>query len=1295
MASTEPELVLRTALPLFLHVKTSAVETRHSLADTVSDIKEALATSTILTHASTFSLFYGDLDLTDLDDFSVLSDVFEQAGTYELRLVEKAYTLKDVYDQIMRFRENIGMNFFDHAARAKGVASGGTRFGRLGLADVRGSPEAESEKSPETAKSGEPSEAEAGKSSESGDANSTGKDEKSGENDKKSEESDKLEVSSKDSAAISAIVGNLLAQKPASLSEIASSDLVLSVWKLPLKSLSISQWSVPQTQKARGDLLYLTVTTLESETFSVTCHVLGFFVNRLSNANFDPSMKTGQKEYLLHHLIAAISPKFELTVESNKEAVSSGLPFAESYLIPSQASIASPWLVTDSQVKNAIVPDTFRAQVPLVSNGVDGAELVKDWNEEFQGIKEFPRELFNERLLRDKLLNKYIQEFSVAALDTAIEILRGNIGPLNPNERPEDHIFLRNNIFYSFGVNATGAHDETGGDEAARYCFGKDLATVRILNRLDVPGVCNLLTCVVDFLGQRVVCQAPVPGIFLDHRDENGEPVDKVVQGHSQDAGVIHTSEEFNEVLKPIGEALHLKSHNVKLALGVESDAELALSKDTKGIIGTDQRKYIIDLYRSTPLDIEFLDEHYDGSETSYPHREASLRHDAVEEWYKRRAAALFKVETERLDKEGKLDGDEKPQVAIPVDQIVLNPDAFTGVNELKEDRATVREVSSFIKKQLVPEFLDDVTKNLVPFDGAHLTAFMHRMGINMRYLGHIAQEALERVEVFDKETEEAVKVNKAAQEKKEEEKKKEEESKEEKKEEKKEEEKEEKAESAAKLVPVKANMMALHSLAIQEMVARASKHVIRKLGKDVPYLLKPYLVAHFHNCLLGQQVIANPSVEIDASLNSLFSQADTAFAKLESLDVVQAVEKEVFSRFRFQLEPDWLDYIKPLNLMRDIALKTGVQWKAQPYHFSKAEFEAASMETPVQKVANGSRKKEKGKARKQETETPVAKRSTVFVADDIVAIVPIVKDSSYRCSMVDEIYETAKSHLNKGDAEIGTTLMTELISFYQQIYGSVNSEISALYSTLALFYAERKMTKEASIAARKAIVLNERVHGTDSYETINAYIKASYFDSLNQDQASAFALNERAFQLWEQVYGNDHPNAVSTLTNFAAILQEMKLYKESSKLFARAIEVSDELNGELCDITALIRHRYAISLVHLGDYKGAQEQFAQAGDVFTKLVGPEDTLSKECANFVSQIETYIAYNQHQAAEQKKNEAGKKKQPTVKKPVKAPVQKKGKKNQAPASDPLIASKSVDEILQFIEGSQGRKKGKKN
>lgn len=1274
------EVVLRIALPSSLGQKIEYVETHHTLQDTVSDIKEALAASSMLSQLTNFSLFYGEVNVTDeFDDFAVLEEVFNAPGKFELQLSERAYSLKEVYDHLLRFRESIGMNFFDHAARSQGIGAGSVKFNRLGLGEVKKNEEKEEVKE-----------------------------------EKKDDEPETTEVTEKEKADIKAIVEKLIEPRETNIVKFASADSVLSSWKLPVKSLTLSQWTVPQLQKAKGDLLYLTLTTLESETFSITCHASGFFVNRLSNANFDPSLKINEKgafhrEYIFHNLVAALSPKFTATIEENKQAISKGSQFAESYLIPSQASITYPWAVTDTQVKNSIVPDYFRSQLPVISNGVDGADYVKDWNEEYQGIKEFSKDSFSERLLREKLLNKYIQEFSQISASTAVEILRGNIPPLNPGEAKDDHIFLRNNIFYSFGVNATGSHDNTGGDEAARYCFGKDLATVKLLNRLDVQGVSNLLTCIVDYLGQRVVCQAPVPGVFADQTDENGELIDKIVQGYSHDNNVIHTSEEFNNVLKPIGEAFHLKSHNVKLASGASTEQEIALSKDAKCIVGTDHRKYVIDLYRTTPLDIEFLDAHYDGSETSYPHKEASLRHDAVEEWYKRKAAALFKVETERLDKEGKLEGDEKPQVAIPVDQIVLNPDTFTGVDELKSDQDDVREVSSFIKKQLIPEFLDDVTKNLVPFDGAHLTALMHRLGINMRYLGYITEESVKRVEQFEKENEESIKTNEAeiAKKAEEEKNKTDEEKKEEEEKKKNEEEKEEeKKQSTAKLVPVRANMVALQELAVQEMIVRSAKHVIRKLGKNVPFLLKPYFIAHFHNCLLGQGVNKTPEVEIDASLKPLFSKTETAFTSLTPEDVIKAVEKEVFSRFRYSLSSNWADQIKPLSLMREIAIKVGIQWKAQPYVFTKEEFEArpltAATETDVSSVDFKSRRKGKGKGHKRQEKTaevsaPV-QRTSVFVADDVVDIVPVIKDASYRCSMVDEVYETAKSHLNKGDVEVGTTLMTELISFYQQIYGSVNSEISSLYSTLAQFYAERNMTGEASIAARKAIILNERIHGTDSYETVNSYIKASFFDSLNKDHASAFALNARALELWEEIYGPNHPNGVSTLTNFAAILQEMKLSKEASKLFGHAIEVSEKLNGEVSDITALIRHRYAISLVHLGNYKGAQDEFAKAGDVFSKLVGPDDALAKECLNFVTQIKTYVAYNEHQAAEQRKQQNGKAKvpaKPKVQQPQPAQKTKGGKKNQPTVSDPSIASKSVDEILQFIEGNKkSLKKNKK-
>lgn len=1293
-----PELKLRILLPACLGSKIEFVETSHNLLETISDIKEALAATSVLNSLTNYSLVYQGVRITEqFDEFATLQEVLgEVEGDISLELVEKPYTLKDIYDHLVRFRENVGMNFFDHAARSEGIGAGGSKLNSLGLKDIE-----------ITANSAE--------TAENKDQNESEKPaEKSGESSEEAQAAEKEatpEIDADEKAAIKEIVKVLVEPVSSDLAAHANTESVLAKWKLPIKALSLSQWNpVPQQQRLKGDLLYLTLTTLESETFSITCHASGFFVNRLSNANFNPAIKVNEKgvfhrEYILLNLVKQLSPLFSSTIESNKQSLSGASQFSEAYLIPSQAPSSYPWLVTEEQIKAQIVPDLSRSQVPLFSNGVDGAELVKDWNDEFQGIKEFPRESFNERLLRDKLLNKYIQEFNSTAVATAVDICKGNLVPLNPNESRDKHIFLRNNIFYSFGVNATGAHDATGGDEAARYCFAKDLATVKLLNRIDISGVYNLLTCIVDFLGERIICQAPVPGVFSDLTDEDGEPIDKVAYGYSLEANEIKASEKFDEVLKPFAEAFHLKPHALKLAGGAASD-NLVVSKDTKGIVGTDNRKYIIDLYRSTPLDIEFLDAHFDGSETSYPHKEASVRHEAVEEWYKRKAAAIFKVETERLEKEGEFDKKEKPQVAIPHDQITLNPDAFTGVEDSDEDKDAVRGLSKFIKDHLIPEFLDDVSKNAVPYDGSQLSDYLHKSGINVRYLGQIAQASLARVEAYETELAETVKANEAliAQRAEEEKQKKEEEKAEEKKdepkdEEKKDEEKKEAEPSAAKLIPVAANMRALNILAVQDMIARGVKHVLRKLSKDVPSLLMPHFVAHFHNCLLGAEVNAAPEVVVDESIKALFSESDFQFAQLTPATAVELVEKEVFARFRYTLGAEWTKNIRPVSLLREIARKFGIQWKAHAYYFTKDEFDAANQEAVEvnEPVVESSHKKKNKKKHAQQPVAQVTKKTTVFVAEDLVNFVPVVRDSTFRCSFVDEIFETARHQIQDGEKQIGLDLLAELVSFYQQIYGSVHLETTGFYSTLAQIYAECNMNAEASIVARKAAILFERLTGTDSYETINSYAKASFYDSINKDHVSAFKLNTRAFEDWSVVYGSDHPNTVNTLSNFGTILQELKLYGDAQKFFVRAIELSTQLNGELSDITGIIRHRYAIALVQTEKFKEALEQFTKAADIFNKVVGPDDVISKECTNFATNISGYLAYNEHQLAEKRKQLAQQAKlntKSTASAPVKPSVaHAKGKKGKKAVSNSEIGSKSVDEILSFIEGKLGGKKKK--
>lgn len=1278
------EIRVTIHLPKCIGVDIDFVKSVHSRQDTISELKDALASTSQINQITNYDLVYDGAKITEkFDHLTELGNVFaEGALEVKILMIERAYNLRAVYEHVNRFREKIGLNFYDYASKSFGVGVGYSSLNSLGLKLI----DAESKVKMEEA---------------------TTEASKEPEDQVFMSEEDSLELKKKTQAVLDVVDDSV-------------ADSVLEKWVLPLKSLTLSQWNpVPQQQKLKGDLLYLTLTTLESETFAITSHATGFFVSRMTGTNFNPVLKVNEKgvshkSYTLFKLISNLSPKFIATLSSNRSALFEASQFPETYLVPSQVVTRFPWAVTEEQQLNQIVPDYSRIQTPVFVNCSDGADLSKDWNDEFQSIKEFSRETFQERLLRDKLLNKCIQEFNLTATTTALDIIRGNLTPLNPNEEYKKHVFLRNNILYYFGVNATGYYDLTGGDEAARYCFGKDVNSIKIINRVDAGGACTLLSCVVDFMGERVICQAPIPGVFSEQFGPDGESIDKVSYGYFLENDEIKIDSIMEKSLKPMAEVFHLKPHSLKLPSGAATPvySKLIVSKDTKGIKGTDGRNYIIDLHRTTPIDINFLDSYYDiSADLSYPHKEASIRHEAVEEWYKRKTNDLFKKKIERLQKEGtsdKSDSDDKPPISIPYEEIIFNPDAFLGADDSEEDRYTVREISTLVTKYLIPEFLDDISKNTVPVDGTQLTSYLHKSGINMRYLGEIATQALAQIFEFqvNKEKKIAANENIIADFKKKQEaesedgegvKAKEEVEDEAKnrskggtKEEAKEYEEREKEQStAAQLYPVVATLNTLHELAVQEMIVRGVKHVLRKLGRDVPYFLKPQFVAHFHNCLLGSGVDLEPKASIDSCLKPFLSKEETKFVDLDTEKVKALVEHEVYTRFRFPLAVNWIESLKKPQILREIALRFGIQWKSQEYYYEKSTFDDAykTVENPQNEITLFGKKK-------KSAALPVepAVRATTFIPEDIIAFVPLVKDSTYRCLLVDEVFDTARHQLLQGDKNAGLDLCSELIASYQQIYGCVHSETADGFTALSQLYADCGMFSEACILSRKAIILNERLRGVDSYETVNSYIKSSIFEGLNKNPFNSFLLNGKAFCIWALIFGRDHPNTLNTFTSCAAILESLKLGEEAQRVHKEALAISTSINGVFSEITGVIQFRFGGYFYQTGQFEKALEEFTAASKLFAKLLGPEDALTKECFAFAINIRRYLEYKKLE------KETKVKKDKTTSAPKKVPAKhengKRGKKLKSViAANHEIASKSVDEILQFIEGKTSSKQKK--
>lgn len=556
---------------------------------------------------------------------------------------------------------------------------------------------------------------------------------------------------------------------PASIQTI----LPLSTEQPPktIKSICVSPWNPPPYYlRQKGHLMYLQLTTNEGEQFQITSHVSGFFTNKSSNSKFDPYPRPqpkGASAHSLLALIAKVSPSFEAAFMSLQRYNNRKDPLANFQVTTSIP--ANPWLVpTAESSPGAHQPDITRTQESYLIAGVDDGETLRDWNEEFQSTRELPKETVQDRVFRERLTMKLFAEYNDAAARGAVMVARGEVAPLNPTENRDAQIFVYNNVFFSYGADGVGTFTSEGGDEAARVAVGKDVTGVRAVNQLDIDGLFTPGTVVVDYLGKRVVGQSIVPGIFKQR--EPGE--NQIDYGGVEGRDIVAHNEVFVPVFSKLSKSLKIKKHDVWDKEGKMHTLEGSV--ETKGLLGTDGRKYVLDLYRLTPLDITWLEEHWsDGpsadskaSDRNYPHRMAVLRPELVEAFWRSKMTEFVRAEIERrrstanesglggfngngeavpkvitngekadhedsnlASKDSKSneiasDGQEE-RVDISAFDLTFNPDVFCGQNppseeqkaELAKDEEEVRSICRYLHQDVIPELVSCLCMVLKTFN--------------------------------------------------------------------------------------------------------------------------------------------------------------------------------------------------------------------------------------------------------------------------------------------------------------------------------------------------------------------------------------------------------------------------------------------------------------------------------------------------------------------------------------------------------------------------------------------------
>ena len=1053
-----------------------------------------------------------------------------------------------------------------------------------------------------------------------------------------------------------------------------------------VKSLTVSPWNPPPHHlRQKGHLLYLQLVTNEGEQFQLTSHVSGFFVNQSSGTKFDPFPKTIPKAASAHSLLSLIeklSPSFVTNFRALQEQNSRRDPllnFPVTHALPS-----NPWVVAACESTLAAQQaDVSRSQEAYLNAGLDNAETMRDWNEDFQVAKELPKENVQERVFRERYTTKLFADYTDAAVKGAVIVARGEVPPMNPTEGPDAQIFVYNNIFYSYGADGAEIFTSEGGDEAARVAVGKDVVGVRLVNQLDIDGLHTPGTVIVDYLGKRIVCQSIVPGIFKPR--ENGES--QVDYGAVEGRDKIAENEAFVPAFAQLSKNLRVKKHDVWDKEGKKHTLEGSL--ETKGLMGTDGRKYVLDLYRLTPLDVQWLEEYWrdvsDGpikaKATNYPHRMAVLRPELVEMFWRSKLAEFVQEEMDKRkavqkdsnlteskdaldakvetisgseDKDGTPNQGTNPQDTVDLSsfELAFNTDVFSGQIpqteedklELSRDEDQVRTICQYLRNRMIPELIKELQEGEVgfPMDGNSLTKLMHKRGINVRYLGQFAKLKGSQNPRLD----------------------------------------------------------ALSALAIQEMVSRTFKHIAHRHLKKVSPPIATSCLAHLLNCLLGAGFNESPKANVDQSLQSLYPDADWSFAQITPAGLRQEIAEQVHLRYRFELQKDWELGLKHLQLLRELCLKLGIQLSAKEYRFSPIA--AVTNGTPIVNGTHhntnghghGKKKKKAGDHEQAHLSSspPSTANQHTFEPDDIMNLFPVVKDSCPRSMLADEALEAGRLSINQGQKELGQELLIESLSLHEQIYGILHPEVARVYHQLAMIYHQLEEKSAAVDLARKAVIVSERTLGVDCNETILAYLNLGIFEHSSGNSTLALAYLRHALDLWKLIYGLKHPDSITAINNAAVMLQNLKLFHDSRVWFEKCLEICEKVSEKNSVNSATLYFQLAQALALDGEPKSAVNRMREAYSTFLAHLGPQNRNTKESESWLEQL----TQNAVSIAKQAKDIQARRlrriqlaprismsthPQPLV---GQSPAEVTGaRRDRAPSG--VMDSRSVDELIKFIEG----------
>ena len=501
--------------------------------------------------------------------------------------------------------------------------------------------------------------------------------------------------------------------------------------------------------------------------------------------------------------------------------------------------------------------------------------------------------------------------------------------------------------------------------------------------------------------------------------------------------------------------------------------------------------------------------------------------------------------------------------------------------------------------------------------------------------------------------------------------------------------------------------LAALNALIVQEMIARCFKHIANRYLKGIPAIFATLCISQLLNCLLGTDYNKAPKISVDEDLQTLYPEANWSFLDATPQILRQAVQAQVQLRYRYQLDEDWHLNIRHLQLLREVSIKLGLQITAKNFQFSQEAITNGTSEpamngtvattiTTDNPSTNGLSNKKKRKTGDQEPRSTTpdsipSSSTTTFEADDIINIVPIVKDAAPKSTLAEEALEAGRISIMQNQKELGQELLLESLSLHEQIYGILHPEVARVYHQLSMLYYQMDEKNVAVELAHKAVIVSERTLGLDSNETILNYLHLGLVEHANGNTKVALAYVRHALELWKLIFGPNHPDSITTINNAAVMLQHLKHYHDSRTWFETSLIMCERLSGKHSIHTATLCFQLAQALALDQEAKGAVNRMREAYSIFHAKLGPDDRNTIESESWLEQLtQNAVSIAKHAKDVQARRLRRIQLTPRVTLGTR-PQPQVGQTNadtgmvRDSRSSLGMDSRSVDELMKFIEG----------